>query len=235
MSLIPSNISMPALLKRFALIYLPIAVVLALAQYGGIALEQKMRRENIGIEEQSRIAIASDRLARDLLGPETDLRFVANLPAMSRYLDSANLAQREELEKIFLLLSKEKKRYDQIRYLDDRGQEVIRINYNNGSPTVTQRKQLQNKAGRYFFNDTLKLDQGEIFVSQLDLNVENGSIEVPYKPMLRFGTPVFDRAGRKRGIILLNYFGSELLQDFSTGMRATLMAMPCSLIATVTG
>jgi PAS domain S-box-containing protein len=222
MSLIPSNISMPALLKRFALIYLPIAVVLALAQYGGIALEQKMRRENIGIEEQSRIAIASDRLARDLLGPETDLRFVANLPAMSRYLDSANLAQREELEKIFLLLSKEKKRYDQIRYLDDRGQEVIRINYNNGSPTVTQRKQLQNKAGRYFFNDTLKLDQGEIFVSQLDLNVENGSIEVPYKPMLRFGTPVFDRAGRKRGIILLNYFGSELLQDFSTGMRSNI-------------
>ncbi len=33
--------------------------------------------------------------------------------------------------------------------------------------------------------------------------------------MIRFGTPVFDRQGSKRGIILLNYFGKRLLDDFT--------------------
>jgi len=30
--------------------------------------------------------------------------------------------------------------------------------------------QLQNKSGRYFFDDTFKLKSGEIFISPLDLN-----------------------------------------------------------------
>jgi hypothetical protein len=30
--------------------------------------------------------------------------------------------------------------------------------------------------------------------------------------MIRFGVPTFDRHGRKRGIVLLNYFGNHLLR-----------------------
>ncbi|MDE2117333.1 MAG: diguanylate cyclase [Betaproteobacteria bacterium] len=37
--------------------------------------------------------------------------------------------------------------------------------------------------------------------------------------MIRFGTPVFDSAGRKKGVIVLNYFGNELLQHFRVIMQ----------------
>jgi len=34
----------------------------------------------------------------------------------------------------------------------------------------------------YYFKETIKLKRGDIFVSQLDFNVENGSTEEPGSP-----------------------------------------------------
>jgi diguanylate cyclase (GGDEF)-like protein len=46
----------------------------------------------------------------------------------------------------------------------------------------------------------------------LDLNVERGKVEQPLKPMIRFGTPVFDDFKSKRGIVLINYLAANLLK-----------------------
>jgi len=108
-----------------------------------------------------------------------------------------------------LVFSKNKKIYDQIRYINETGKEIIRINFNDGKPAIVQKEKLQNKAKRYYFLDTLKLKKNEIFISPLDLNIENGKIEKPLKPMLRIGTPIFDKHGNKKGIILLNYFANR--------------------------
>jgi len=105
--------------------------------------------------------------------------------------------------------------YDQIRLLDENGLEVLRVNYNGGHPSIVSPERLQTKKGRYYFDEAFVLDRGEVFVSPLDLNVEHGKIELPIKPMIRFATPVFDRYGTKRGIVLLNYLGAKVLGDFS--------------------
>lgn len=211
-----SDIPTHALFKRFALIYLPIVIVFSISLFMGIQFDKQLRVKNTEVREASRIEVAKERVTRDLSSVDTDLRVIANLPLLRRYLDSENPGQRKELEKDFLVLARETRRYDQMRYLDAGGQEVIRINYNDGKPAIVPRDNLQNKTGRYYFSDTISLNQGEIFVSPLDLNVEHGKLEVPYKPIIRYGTPVFDSQGRKKGIILLNYFGKELLQSFRT-------------------
>jgi diguanylate cyclase (GGDEF)-like protein len=36
-------------------------------------------------------------------------------------------------------------------------------------------------------------------------------VEKPSKPVIRIGTPVFDPEGRKRGVVLLNYLGNDLI------------------------
>jgi diguanylate cyclase len=221
MSLTISNKNVPlqALLKRFALIYLPIVIVLSILILSGIRSDEQNRVERIAGREASRIEVARGRMTQELSEVNTHLRIIANLHLLGLYLDTGNPAQREELAKIFLLLSREARFYDQVRYLDVNGQEVIRINYNDGKPTIVPREQLQNKSGRYYFDDTIKLNQGEIFISPLDLNIENGRLEIPQKPTIRFGTPVFDSMGRKKGVILLNYLGGELLQHFREVMQ----------------
>ena len=93
--------------------------------------------------------------------------------------------------------------------------EIIRVNYNQGIPAVVPQDKLQNKKHRYYFKDVFKLNKGEIFISPLDLNIENKQVERPLKPMIRVGTPIFDAAGNKRGIILLNYLSARLLKHFS--------------------
>ena len=93
--------------------------------------------------------------------------------------------------------------------------EVVRINFYEDRASIVANNQLQNKAKRYYFEDTLQLEPGQMFVSPFDLNIEHGRIEHPLKPMIRFGTPVVDRNGHKHGIILLNYFGHRLIDNLS--------------------
>ena len=93
--------------------------------------------------------------------------------------------------------------------------EIIRVNYNNGVPYVVPDSKLQFKGQRYYFHDTFELEKGEVFFSPMDLNIENGAIEIPDKPMIRIGIPVFNDEGTKKGIIVLNYFGQNIIDIIS--------------------
>ena len=76
-------------------------------------------------------------------------------------------------------------RYDQLRILDTVGQEFIRINYVDRKAVLTPLARLQNKAHRFYFKDAKKLQDGDIYISPFDLNVEFKKIEIPYKPVVR--------------------------------------------------
>ncbi len=159
-------------------------------------------------------------LSSHLLPVESDVRFLAE----SRSLVQDNDAIAEE----FVRLGRSRGIYDQIRYLDDSGKEVIRVNFQDGSPEIVSSERLQNKANRYYFSESLDLSPGEVYVSRFDLNVENLEIEEPIKPMIRFGAPVVDRTGRRNGIVFLNYLGNRLLSDLaehSAGLRGTQMLL----------
>jgi hypothetical protein len=121
----------------------------------------------------------------------------------------------------YLSFSLRKGLYDQIRYLNETGMEVVRVNYNKGQPFIVPANQLQNKGKRYYFKDAYVLGKGQVFVSPLDLNIERGAIEQPPKPMIRLGTPVFDSAGNKRGILLINYLGAKLIRDIDKAFQGS--------------
>ena len=37
----------------------------------------------------------------------------------------------------------------------------IRVNYNDGDPEIVEEENLQDKEGRYYFTDSIVLDQGD--------------------------------------------------------------------------
>lgn len=141
----------------------------------------------------------------------SDLMFLSDQRALQLYFESGNPLYKKYIEQDWLSFSKQKGIYDQMRYIDASGMEVLRINYNNGNPSPVDEKLLQNKAKRYYFIDSVKLDKGDVYISPFDLNIEQNIIETPIKPMIRFGTPVFDLKGIKRGIVIINYIGEHLL------------------------
>ncbi len=96
--------------------------------------------------------------------------------------------------------------FDKVRYIDETGKEIIRINQNG---EIVPPDQLQNKADRPFFQKANGLPQGEFYISALDLNVEHGKVEVPYKPTVRVATPIFDATGKRRGIYIVNLLAAN--------------------------
>ncbi len=153
-------------------------------------------------------------ITTELANIQSDVNFLAHQAELHRYFDNFDAATREVLGGDFALFSNEKHIYDQIRIIDSSGQETLRINNQSGQAVIVDEAQLQNKSERYYFQETLKLEQHEIYISPFDLNIEHDAIEIPIKPMIRFGKPLFDSSGNKVGVLILNYLGDRLLNSF---------------------
>lgn len=199
-------------LKQSVAIFIP--VILLLAILAAAVLYQHASDELLMLEkDQDRIVRIQENIIKHEFEMITsDLQMLSLNESLRAYLDTPEAAIKSALTQEFLTLSAHKQRYDQIRYLDATGREVIRVDYRDGMPAITPEVQLQSKADRYYFTDTIKLNRGAIFVSPFDLNIDHGVIEKPLKPMIRFAMPLFNSQGEKRGILILNYLGNELFQ-----------------------
>jgi methyl-accepting chemotaxis protein len=101
--------------------------------------------------------------------------------------------------------------YDKIRFIDENGNELIRVINQNGRAFSVPKNQLQNQANSYYFRDAMNLPTGEIYVSPIDLNRENGVVEIPHKPTIRYAIPIYNTAGNKRGILVVNILVEKML------------------------
>lgn len=130
-------------------------------------------------------------------------------------LFAENIESNIELAKQFERHARISRSYHQLRFINTKGQEVVRVNFTGNDPDRVPEEQLQNKAHRSYFQSTITMKQNEVFVSRLDLNLEHRKIEQPLRPVIRFATPVYDNNGNKRGILILNYLGEKLLHILS--------------------
>lgn len=162
-------------------------------------------------QESQTIQLQSRAIADEFDNIVSDLLVLTGQNELYSYLRNPSPEKLDDIENEYLELSSRKKTYDQIRYINETGMEVVRVNYNQGRPEAVEQAALQNKFNRYYFSDTFQLERDEVFVSPLDLNIERGEIEKPFKPMIRLGTPVFDETGTKRGIVLINYLAESML------------------------
>ncbi|HHB91160.1 MAG TPA: HAMP domain-containing protein [Anaerolineae bacterium] len=152
---------------------------------------------------------------------KNDIRYLAHLYSLNRYIDTTIAGQaaeaerwRTQMEQDLLIFSSAHPDYYQVRYLDETGQEIARVNTVEGRARIVPRSRLQNKAHRYYFVEGTKLGPGDIYISPLDLNREFGQLERPLHPVIRYVTSVY-RNGIFRGIIVINVEGETILRFLS--------------------
>ncbi|MGE0489947.1 MAG: ATP-binding protein [Vulcanimicrobiota bacterium] len=90
----------------------------------------------------------------------------------------------------------------QLRLLDLAGQEQLRLERKAGEILRVPHSRLQDKSSRPYFQEARKLAAGEVAVTGVELNKEQGKIEVPYVPVARFSTPV--ATGKEPLLLVLN-------------------------------
>ncbi len=208
-----SPIFFPPIINRLglwlvsALLVITVSVVsIAVFSVDKLYSDQRLR----GAERLSEgAAIISNRIDPVV----SDLRFIARSNSMMHAASSKSTFTINRLEADWLNLAEVKGAYDQIRWIDENGMERVRVNFRNGEAEIVAQDQLQSKVDRYYFQKTITLQQGEIYVSPLDLNVENGVIEEPAVPVIRISTPVYNRSGASRGIVVVNYLAGPLLEQ----------------------
>ncbi|MBX9650791.1 MAG: PAS domain S-box protein [Xanthobacteraceae bacterium] len=169
---------------------------------------------------QTHAELLGSELAASVRGARADVigfrSAVAAIDIMNAHLNRANdpaaaaleAELRRRLGRRFEAELASKPNYHEFRYIgvDDGGRELVRVDRSGpgGAPRTVPDGELQRKADRPAFTETIRLPAGEVYVSAVDLNQENGAIETPRVPVLRVATPLYAPDGRPFGIVIIN-------------------------------
>lgn len=211
--------------QRLVLYFLGIFLLLAMILTAALAFfYQKEHSDHLirlQAEERYGLQLQEQIIGQRFDGIITDLLYLARQNELQSLIAADTPRNRKLLASEYQHFASEKPGYDQLRYLDLNGMEIVRVNAGPHGPVMAPDAELQSKKERYYFKDTIVLRRGEIFVSPLDLNIEQNAIETPFKPMIRFATPVVDQHGTTQGIVILNYLGGPLLQSIRETARSS--------------
>jgi|GEM_PF-6183739 len=203
-----------AVLRQFVWFFLPAAaMLLAMVSTGAYLYAQNQVHDQL-LREEAEVFLASDRIRQDMREVSVHLNTLADL------LDGspAQASNTRQVAEIFRVFARNTGLYDQVRLLDAHGMERVRVDFNEGEPVVVPEAQLQDQSTHDDFREASRLMRGEMYVSPLDLYVENAHTAVPDKPTLRFAMPLFDARGHRWGIVVLNYLGANMLDRFRAAL-----------------
>ena len=98
--------------------------------------------------EMKHVNLQETLMIRDFESIVADLLILSEHHAFQKIFASADNSQGmvralDELADTFLSVSKKKGLYDQIRFLDRGGKEILRVNYHSGDPVLVPERQLQ--------------------------------------------------------------------------------------------
>lgn len=182
--------------------------------------------------ERARVLHFADELDKYVGNVRADI-LVARDAGIEHYVTAATadspdaavrrIGQAEDaLQRLFRAELAAKPSYLQYRLIGvaDGGRELIRVERtSSGVIRVVPRDQLQQKGGRPYVQETLKLSDRGVYISPIELNREHGVIEKPHTPVLRAATPVFHPDGRTFGVLVINVNMRPVFQRLRSSAR----------------
>jgi diguanylate cyclase (GGDEF)-like protein/PAS domain S-box-containing protein len=201
-------------LKKFIPLVLLLACFFGAGIFTVTSLEHIKHIEIRKSEEAKYLELMISSLLRDLEVMVSDLRIIAGTESLDRYINEPSAQNKENLQSRFSTFITDRNIYSQLRYIAADGQEIVRINKNVGVGEAVPAERLQNKKQRYYFEQTARLKKNEVYLSNLDLNIEMGQVERPFVPVLRIATPLFTHRDEFAGIVILNYRAELMLDRF---------------------
>lgn len=205
-------------LRHFVLLTLSLAVLVG-AMFT-ITLENSKRFQYDLIGEQQKRVVEKALVVLDdaLEQSKSDVLYLSKLPVLEElYNTSGSSPLLSELQNTLLTFLATHRQYDHLRFINQSGQEVVRINNRQGRMEIVENNRLQDKSDRPYFAFTNSLEVGGVYISNFELNVENGVIERPERTVVRLATPVFSSSGQRIGIIVANLQGDELIHQIQLG------------------
>jgi diguanylate cyclase (GGDEF)-like protein/PAS domain S-box-containing protein len=190
-----------------------VALITSLINYNASFTDIDNKLKNIA---KSEMAFKRDFLIDYIDQTENLLSSIARNDLTTRYLKSGDVNDKKNLNSLFYALSYANKAIMQLRYLDADGKEVIRIDRDKKTPEllIIPENKMQDKSQRYYFQETSLLMANQFWHSNIDLNVEHGKIEIPFKPTFRVAMIVVVE-NQFKGIIIANILFENTLKTIT--------------------
>lgn len=182
--------------KKLIIVFL----VLVMLPLTGIGLYDRFFTNHALVPQvQQRLArevqLQANQIVNILEAAHGDAIFLGNLRSMRmlRSLDEqppdpeSLLTWRSEAAQDFLVFSATHPGYYRLQYLDAQGREIVRVDFDAGSAQIAPLQALQNRQDAAYFNATMALAPGEVFISSLDLEPRQADDQIQYIPVIRYG------------------------------------------------
>lgn len=197
---------------EFTLIAVSLIPAVIIAVYVFISTQSTLK--SLSIENTHRqVELLANSIEASLEHVPGDLFYLRDSNSMHHFGRAIVINDQKALElhgrsiaRDFLSIAKNRRVYNQIRFIGSDGQERIRIEHNEvqGTNRVLQPEQLRDQHSDPYFKEASRLKFGEFSVSRIDLNREENQIEKPIRPTLRFSTPIFAVGERMVGVLMLS-------------------------------
>lgn len=212
-----------ALLRRAALAYLLLVAADSFQGYRTAWTQQ------LGEARSRLVTLVDERAARlraAQLARHKTLVFLADTPpvqgllrALPTGVDPEDGSRRENWERrmqqILAAHLKASPEVYRARFvsLADGGRELVRVERRGGEVVAAPSAELQTLGGHADLRHAQVLAAGEVWVSDLGLNREQGQLEQPHRPTIRYTTPVHRADGQVFGVVMVHVDVADRLTD----------------------
>jgi len=158
--------------------------------------------------------VLADRTANIMHSYISSLRIASQSPPMQKFRRTPEEAV-ADVGALLEHIARESPGAYKVRFIDQNGMEMIRADKTpDGGARLFPQEELQPKDTRYFFINTMKLQEGQVYISPLDLNMEHDEVQIPWVPTIRVATPISFDGENNHGVFMYNFYADNLLSIF---------------------
>lgn len=135
-----------------------------------------------------------------------NLRIIAAQPEVLKVLDAADPQAADRLAVFFMSVMKANPGYFQMRLISvkNNGMERVRVDRDEHALLRIAPHDLQEKGHYAYVYETLGLPAGATYLSRIVINREVGAHSGFGQPTAQLATPIFDRQGKARGLVVIS-------------------------------
>lgn len=173
----------------------------------GIALKNK---GEVGIEEKSAVLLEEtsgilNKFDNWLSHGSSDTIFLSTDVDLRTYADKQDISKINESTELFIAYAKAKKRFYQLEYINETGQELIGVLYD---PSISDyaalsHEQLSDLSNVHYFKKATGLNRGEIYISDIH-TVKPSSPGASDLLIITYSTPVINSTGARKGVVVVS-------------------------------
>lgn len=178
-------------------------------------------REEVRQRESLSVRMKYEKAVSTLSNVSKDLMFLYD-DSRLKNLNSAKTGFEETIKNLI----KHKDMYQNIRFVDNSGEQIINVCNEN---CMTASSGGENISEYQYFRTLDKVSKNSVYLSRFDLVVENGKVVMPHTPILRFGIPVY-KDKKRTGYLFIDFLGEYLLNILRTYDEASITQSQTLLI-----